>query len=84
MVFQGFSKKEKENIAIISQKLVKIKNLRNRIFHYEPILGKKDKFIDIYNTICEIIAYLPQDNSKMFEKTNNFSKEICNLFQKLN
>lgn len=83
MVFQGFPQKEKENISVISQKLVKIKNLRNRIFHYEPILGKKDKFGDIYNTICEIIAYLPDDNSKIFERTNNFPKEVYGILKEV-
>ena len=64
-VFVNFDKSKKEEIHEISSKLNKIKKLRNRVFHYEPILYKKEKFGEIYNIICEIVAYLPQDGSEM-------------------
>ncbi len=82
-VFVDYPKDKREKIHEISEKLTKIKKLRNRVFHYEPILYKKEKFSVIYNIICEIIAYLPKDNSGIFERTNNFPSEIAKMLQEV-
>jgi len=78
-VFVDYPKDKKERIHEISDKLNKIKKLRNRIFHYEPILHKKDKFGVLYNDICKMISYLPKDNSGIYEKTNNFPYELAQM-----
>ena len=72
MVFPNFPKDRKESINGLSVQLVKIKNLRNRVFHYEPILKKDSGFFDVYNKIVEIIEYLPHSNPKIIEQTDNF------------
>jgi len=82
-VFVDYPKDRQEKIHEISDKLNKIKKLRNRIFHYEPILHKKDKFGVLYNNICDIIAYLPKDNSGIFERTNNFPNEFAMFIYKM-
>ncbi len=79
-VFVNYKRDKKEEIHEISEKLNKIKKLRNRVFHYEPILYKKEKFGEIYNIICEIIAYLPQDNSNIFKNTNQFPYDVASIF----
>lgn len=83
-VFIDYPKDRQEKIHEISVKLNKIKKLRNRIFHYEPILYKKDKFGVIYNIICELITYLPKDGSGIFERTNNFPYDLTEMLQELN
>ncbi len=83
-VFVDYPKEKQEKIHDISEKLTKIKNFRNRVFHHEPILYKKEKFGVIYNIICDIIAYLPKDNSGIFKRTNNFPSEITKMLQEVN
>lgn len=80
-VFINYPKDKLERIHDISSKLTKIKNLRNRIFHHEPILYKKDKIGVMYNIICEIISYLPKDDSNILNRTNNFPNEISKMLQ---
>lgn len=82
-VFVDYPKDKREKIHEISEKLTRIKNFRNRVFHHEPILRKKEKFGVIYNIICEIITYLPKDNSGIFERTNNFPNEIAKMLQEV-
>ncbi len=82
-VFIDYPQDKQEKIHEISEKLNKIKKLRNRIFHYEPILHKKDKFGVLYNNICDIMSYLPKDNSGLFERTNNFPHEVMKMLYKM-
>nr|DAD89876.1 MAG TPA: Abi-like protein [Myoviridae sp. ctsip2] len=82
-VFVNYPKNKKEHIQDISEKLTKIKNLRNRVFHFEPILYKSEKCGELYNLIPEIMAYLPKDNSNLFEKVNRFPQEITKTLSTL-
>ncbi len=62
----------KPEIARITKKLYTIRKLRNRVFHYEQIFKNPDRTLELYNTILEVISYLPNDNLKILEKTSIF------------
>lgn len=61
---------EAQQINMLSKKLTSIRKLRNRIFHYEPILTKS--LLNKYNEILEVMSYLPQDNGGILKDTSNF------------
>ena len=82
-VFPRFPKKEKENIATISRTLTKIKNLRNRIFHYEPIFKNDAAFWEIYDETIKIISYLPEGNKEIIKRTDNFKSIISEVMETL-
>jgi hypothetical protein len=77
-VFVDYPTNKQEQIHEISKKLVSIKKLRNKIFHYEPILKHKDKILNKYDEMLEILSYLPTDNSDILNKTCNF-KDVYNV-----
>ena len=77
-IFVNYPSK-KQAIAVISQKLYKIRKLRNRIFHYEPIFKNPEKTLELYNIILEILSYLPNDHLKILSRTSNF----LNTYNKL-
>lgn len=77
-VFVNYPHTKQEQIHEISKKLTSIKKLRNKIFHYKPILKQKDKILNKYNEILEILSYLPIDDMDILNKTCNF-KEVYNL-----
>lgn len=68
-----------QQINMLSKKLTSIRKLRNRIFHYEPILTKS--LLSKYNEILEVLAYLPQDSIDILNDTSNFL-EIYNKLAK--
>lgn len=76
-VFPNYPKNKKQSIADISSKLQKIRKLRNRIFHYEPIYKQYPTLINRYDEILEILSYLPQDSMRVIEQTCRF-KDIYN------
>lgn len=59
-----------QQINMLSKKLTSIRKLRNRIFHYEPVLSKS--ILNKYNEIMEVLSYLPQDNSSILKDTSSF------------
>ena len=70
-VFVHYPNKKPE-ISIISKKLYAIRKLRNRIFHYEQIFRYPNKTLGIYNTIVEILSYLPVDVFKVVDNNSTF------------
>ncbi len=46
--------------------------LRNRIFHYEPILRKQNNLLSKYNEIIELLSYLPSNLPNLLNDTSNF------------
>lgn len=80
-VFVHYPNKKPE-ISIISKKLYAIRKLRNRIFHYEQIFRYPNKTLGIYNTIVEILSYLPVDEFKVVDNNSTFLNtynEVLNL-----
>lgn len=69
----------KPEIAVISKKLYSVRKFRNRIFHYEQIFKNPQKTLELYNTILEIIYYLPHDNLHILDKTSVFPKVFNSL-----
>ena len=65
-IFNAYTRKD------IYNKLNKIKELRNRIFHYEPIIFDKN-LKEKYNNIIEIISFLTN------KKTMEYLKTLMNL-----
>ena len=80
-VFVNYPPTKQEQIHEISTKLTSIKKLRNKIFHYEPILKHKEKILIKYNEMLEILSYLPKDDSDILNKTCNF-KNVYDLISK--
>lgn len=79
--FANYPKDKKEQIHELSQKLTKIKRLRNRVFHYEPILNKKNDIFGVYNEINEILSYLPRNGSSILNDTCDFIAVITDVLQ---
>ncbi len=59
-----------QQINMLSKKLTSIRKLRNRIFHYEPVLSKS--ILNKYNEIMEVLSYLPQGDTSILKDTSNF------------
>ena len=70
-----------QQINMLSKKLTSIRKLRNRIFHYEPILTKS--LLNKYNEILEVLSYLPQGNIDILKNTSNFLEVYNNITQDL-
>ena len=67
---------------MLSKKLTSIRKLRNRIFHYEPVLSKS--ILNKYNEIMEVLSYLPQDNSSILKDTSSFLYVYNEIMKSLN
>jgi len=76
-VFVNYPKSMRVQIHEISKTLQYIKNLRNRIFHFEPIYKKGSDLLTRYNEILTIINYLPTDEYRVFEYNCRF-KDVYN------
>lgn len=83
LVFPRFPHDQKESIAGISRSLIKIKNLRNRVFHYEPIFKSDVTFWEIYDETIKIINYLPEGNIDIIKRTDNFGPTLVELTKML-
>lgn len=70
-VFVNFPS-NKNSIAVISDKLYKIRKLRNRIFHYEQVFKCPEKTLKLYDHIQEIMSYLPKDEFNIVPTTSTF------------
>lgn len=71
-----------QQINMLSKKLTSIRKLRNRIFHYEPILTKS--LLNKYDEILEILSYLPRGSSNILKDTSNFLDVYNNISKGLN
>lgn len=71
-VFINYPKGKQQQIHYISNLLVSIRRLRNRVFHYEIILKDPNKLLTKYNEILEMLSYLPPNNPKILKETSNF------------
>ena len=70
-IFNTYTRKD------IYNKLNKIKELRNRIFHYEPIVFDKN-LKEKYNNIIEIISFLTNKETMEYLKNLDEFKKIYN------
>lgn len=70
-IFSNLPKKEQKEVdrKYISAKLNLIRAFRNRIFHYEKVMGKA-KYIDINEDILEILSFLHVDLSSYVKGLN--------------
>ncbi|MCM1264964.1 MAG: Abi family protein [Candidatus Gastranaerophilales bacterium] len=71
-VFSNYPSNLQQQIHLVSNKLRSIRKLRNRIFHYEPILKDPALLLNKYNEILELINYLPHNNPAILKNTSNF------------
>lgn len=71
-VFVNYPQSKQQQIHDISKKLYSIRMLRNRIFHYEPILRKQNNLLSKYNEIIELLSYLPSNLPNLLTDTSNF------------
>jgi hypothetical protein len=71
-IFSHLPKKEEKIVdrKYISAQLNLIRAFRNRIFHYEKVIGK-DRYMNIENNILEILSYLHVDLSKFVKGLNS-------------
>lgn len=70
-IFPNYNAKQ-FTIGNISQQLYIIRRLRNRIFHYEQIFKCPKNTLKLYNSIMQILSYLPDDNSNILKRTSTF------------
>ena len=71
-VFINYPEGMQQQIHILSKKLRTIRNLRNRVFHYEPIFKKPLNTLKMYNEIMDVLNCLPIDNSDIILSTSTF------------
>lgn len=71
-VFINYPEGMQQQIHILSKKLRTIRNLRNRVFHYEPIFKKPLNTLKMYNEIIDVLNCLPIDNSDIILSTSTF------------
>ena len=78
-------KKQRKNV---SAPINNFRNLRNRIFHNEPICWNIYKLAEIHNQLVEVMGWINRDLPAWVEKIdhfNNVSEKIMNqLFAKNN
>ena len=60
---------------IIADHLFRIRKLRNRVYHYEPIFRNLDELEKLYNEMLEFIAWLDNELPKLLQDIDRF-KEI--------
>ena len=82
-IFTGYPNKA-PRINDISIKLRSIRKLRNRIFHYEPILKNPSSLLNKYNEIMEILSYLPHDNAQILKRTTSFLNVYNDVIKPVN
>ena len=75
-VFVNFPQCQREQVHSISTKLTAIKRLRNKVYHYAPVLRSREKMLAMYNDMIEILSYLPSDDADILKKTCNFL-QVC-------
>ncbi len=71
-VFVNFPADNKQHIHLVSIKLRSIRQLRNRIFHHEPIFKNPKALLGEYNNIMEVLSYLPCNDRTILKDTSNF------------
>ena len=71
-VFINYPQGMQQQIHALSKRLRSIRNLRNRVFHYEPVFKKPLNTLKMYNEIMDILHYLPVDNAGIIQSTSTF------------
>ncbi|TZF86088.1 hypothetical protein FW774_03240 (plasmid) [Pedobacter sp. BS3] len=57
----------------IANALYRIRTLRNRIYHYEPIFGNLQDIEDLYNEMLTFLAWLDRDLPKLLTDIDRFN-----------
>ena len=83
-VFANFPKGKQQQIHVIANKLNSIRKLRNRVFHYEPVLKNPEVLLNKYNEIMEILSYLPHDNAQILKRTTSFLNVYNEVLKSVN
>lgn len=78
-VFENYPKTEQQQIHSIAYKLNKIRNFRNRVFHYEPIIRDDYDIKCMYILIKETLGLLPVDKLNIIKHCCEFEKIYNNL-----
>ena len=68
----------------VSSPINKIRNLRNRIFHHEPIAWNLNELENIHANIVEVIGWLNKDLPNFIAPIDSFDKVINAAKAKLN
>ena len=66
--------------AYIEQKILKIKHVRNRIAHHEPIWNNKIPINEIYSMCQELINAMSQNAGMFLQKIDRFPRVYKELF----
>ncbi len=73
-----------QQINNIARKLDLIKALRNKVYHYVPVLKNPNALLNRYNDIQELLSYLPHDKSNMLMRTSSFLTTYNEVLKKTN
>jgi hypothetical protein len=73
----------KRNISQIRDNLVRIRNLRNRVFHYEPLFGTRNQYfanlLADYASAKKLIGWLNHDALKLLESEDRFKEIVTSI-----
>lgn len=73
LIFQNIPKKYRKRDTI-ADSLYRIRNLRNRIYHYEPIFDNLQEIEKIHNEMITFLIWLDKDLPKLISDINRFDK----------
>lgn len=79
-VFQNLPKETPKRNKRIRTSLRNIRNFRNRIFHYEPILGENYQAEKRYNELLEVITWISLGTRDWLSSFSR-EKDLRNLFK---
>jgi hypothetical protein len=63
-----------QSICQIQSKLKKIQNLRNRVFHHEPIWKRHEDLFDTWNDIYRIVGWIKPEVVTWMGQIDKFKK----------
>lgn len=73
----------KRNISQIRNKLVRIRKLRNRVFHYEPLFGTRNQYfanlLADYASAKKLMGWLNHDALKLLESEDRFKEIVTSI-----
>ena len=76
VIFQNTPKKQRQRDTI-ADSLYRIRTLRNRIYHYEPIFGNLQEIDEIHTEMLTFLNWLDKDLPNLISDINRF-EEILN------
>ena len=84
-VFPHMTGKRKDPVSEIAHRLKRIRLLRNRIFHHEPIFHPHYPLKEIYNDMIELLTWMNPEIVSLLKQIDEFGevfKKGCQVFHR--